>query len=744
MSARLRRSLVFRRSVAAALVAYAASGWYVESGGYVECGFGRTLTRFFTAHAQSDLADVQVQMAEARRHFEALAYEQAVPSLDRVIAVLGVRRTEDTRLLLAEAYEMRARARFGLGDQNGTKEDFAALLRVNPAHKLTGQVSPRVVALFEESQKATVTTVKLTVNPANAEVTLDGVKVPAAATIPVLIGEHTLAATRMGYRSGTVTFNATSGSGTEASLTLARSSAVLAIVTTPADVDVVVDGVARGRTQNGPPPADYAQRAQSAGVPLSALSAVLVIPDLAAGDHRIEFRRGCYVGAERRLNVSQLEDVVLDPVKLDRAIATVAVQSNQPNTTVYVDGENLGPAPRNAELCQGEHLVELRSPAGRYTRRVDARAGQRIDVTGSLKPAFAIVSGGATGVLGADIRVLVERALEPIRSVLVFAPPQDQVDKALRDAQIPPDWLAFDINRRPQGVAAEISTPMRRDLTTRVARVFEAQGVASITLPSAQNRNRVILSLLGSGSAEPDVVELSLDRPDTIAAVVEQLDRPIGLSRPSIGVTTLDAADVPGAIIATVDPDSTNRTLLTPGDIILKVGTQAVNDSAAFAAALATHSANDTLSLELKDKAGAPKKADVKVVLTPRLISMNDQTLFANRVVVDLRTRLLTPADPVEESVLRLNLAAALTRLQAWSEARTELQKVRLPEGRAVGNGTVQYLLGLCAEALGSRAEAEAAWRIAASSDSLMTEDGPPVRELAEARIADLTRRGAR
>ena len=36
------------------------------------------------AAAQSD-ADVQVQMSEARRHFEALEYEQAVPSLDRAV-----------------------------------------------------------------------------------------------------------------------------------------------------------------------------------------------------------------------------------------------------------------------------------------------------------------------------------------------------------------------------------------------------------------------------------------------------------------------------------------------------------------------------------------------------------------------------------------------------------------------------------------------------------------------------------
>ena len=82
------------------------------------------------AAAQNDLADVQVQMAEARRHFDALEYEQAVPALDRTIAILSTRRRDDTVKILSDAYEMRARARFGLGDQNGARDDLVALLRV--------------------------------------------------------------------------------------------------------------------------------------------------------------------------------------------------------------------------------------------------------------------------------------------------------------------------------------------------------------------------------------------------------------------------------------------------------------------------------------------------------------------------------------------------------------------------------------------------------------------------------------
>jgi hypothetical protein len=69
---------------------------------------------------------------------------------------------------------------------------------------------------------------------------------------------------------------------------------------------------------------------------------------------------------------------------------------------------------------------------------------------------------------------------------------------------------------------------------------------------------------------------------------------------------------------------------------------------------------------------------------------------------------------------------------------------VKLPEGPGVGNGTVQYLLGLAADNLGNRAEAEAAYKAAAQSESWFTEDGPPVKEMAEGKVAELQRRPAR
>src|SRR5207342_2393611 len=156
--------------------------------------------------------------------------------------------------------------------------------------------------------------------------------------------------------------------------------------------------------------------------------------------------------------------------------------------------------------------------------------------------AFALVSASTQGPLNVDLRAAVERALEPVRSVYVFAPPADRVSDTLKASQLPPDWLSFDINKRPLGVSGDITVPMRRDLSAKIAKTFDAQGIASVTIPSAANRNRVVITLLGAGSVEPDVVEFSLDRAETVAEAVTTLDRPIAFLRPTIGLNMIDVA----------------------------------------------------------------------------------------------------------------------------------------------------------------------------------------------------------
>ncbi|HKB11888.1 MAG TPA: PEGA domain-containing protein [Vicinamibacterales bacterium] len=690
--------------------------------------------------AQVQTPDPAVLMAQAKQFFEALDYEHAVSALDQAIVVLEGRPPQDpARRSLPVAYEMRGRSQFGLSKETEARADFVALLKADPVYTLTGQVSPKVVALFDEVMKATVTTMRLAVTPPTAEVRVDGVIVPATTSMPIAIGDHVITARQIGYRPVTQPAAIVSGQPAEVNITLERVSSVLAVVTSPPGVQVIIDGVSHGKTETGPPPPDYAERAARAGVPASELSQVMLVAEMQPGAHVVEFKADCHVGTQRRLTVDKPDDYTLDPVKLERAIASVSIKTSQPGATVYVDGQQRGMAPMTmSDVCEGEHLVEVRSGSGRFFRRMTARTGDKVEMDAALKPAFALVSasGQATG-LNTDLRMTIERALEGLQSVTLFAPPADQLEQVLKAQQLTPAWLAFDASKRPLAQAADLGAATRRDLTARIAKTFDAQGVASVTVPSPLDRSRLVVSLLAAGSGDPDVVEVTIDRPETFAAAIAQVDRAPSFFRPSLGLTAIDVRDVAGAVVIGVDASGpAAKAGIAAGDVIVKANAQPIADAVALNALLAARKADESLTLELKDKTGAPKRADVAVAMAPRLVGLYDQTLLVNRMLLDLRNRLQKPGNPIEDSVLRLNLAAALARIENWSDARIELQRVKLPDGPGVSNGTVQYLLGLCADKLGSRADADAAFNAAAATDALISEDGPSVKDLVEARRA--------
>jgi len=422
-------------------------------------------------------------------------------------------------------------------------------------------------------------------------------------------------------------------------------------------------------------------------------------------------------------------------------VAMLTVRANEPGAQLFIDGQARGtPTAADAELCEGEHTVELRSASGRFFKRVLARPGERIAVDAAIKPALALVSVAGQPAAGGDLRITVERVFDALRSTTLFAPPADQAEQALKANQLAAGWLAFDGNRRSVDPSTDVAQPVRRDMSARLAGVFGAQGVASVTVVG---RNRVVLSLLAAGSSQPDVVAVSLDSPESIAAAIAQIDRAPAFFRPSIGLAAIDVADVAGAVVASVDVSGPAGTAgIRAGSVVTKANGQPITDAAALAVLLAGRKQDDDLMLEVKDRTGAVKNVTVKVMMTPRLIGVSDQTLLANRMLLVLRARLVGQNSPTDETILRLNLAAALAHVEAWADARSELQRVTLPEGPGIGKGTVQYLLGLAAEKLGSRAEAEAALKLAAASESLLTENGPPVKELAEAKLAEMSRPG--
>jgi PDZ domain/PEGA domain len=681
-------------------------------------------------------------LAEGQRLFDELDYEHAVPLLSRAIIALEpmVRQQPQARTALVSAYGMRARALFGLDDPVKAQDDFRALLTIDPSYALSGQISPRVVALFEKVRAAVVGSLVLAVNPPDAQLELNGLPTAAASgPVPLAAGEYTVKATRLGYKPAEETVSVVAGETKQFSLTLDRTSSVVFVVTVPPDVEVVVDGLSRGRTVAGPLPPAYAGAPAELGVRPELVSQPLVLSDLTQGTHTVQYKKECYVTEERKLPIEKPDDYQQDPAHLQPAVASIAFESTPAGAAVFVDGARRGTTPATlSDVCEGPRTVELRGAEGRLVQRIAVKTGESMRVQGALKPAFALLTAGSGLQAGvSDRRADVERALAGSRQVTVFVPGGREADEALKGQQMPPEWLAFDAGRRPLGGAAALNAAARRDLSTRFARALDVQGIAAISQPSPSSPDLVV-ALIAAGAGEPDVVAVTPERTDSINRAIARFDYLPSLARRGIGLLAADVLDVEGLVVVRVDPGSAgDQAGIKPGDVLARADGGAITGSAQLQQLLDSKPPGAAVSVEAHDASGTVRTVQVPVAESPRLMSVSDQGLLFNPISLALRSRLAAAAAG-DQPFVRLNLAVALMRLGDFAAAREQLEAVQLPPGPGISQGTQQYLLGLTYEGSGDAASAQRSFQDAAASGGLLTEDGPPVKGLAERKLVGL------
>ena len=159
--------------------------------------------------------------------------------------------------LLAQAYEYRGRAYFGIGLSEKASESFRQLVQLKPDYVVSKErVSPKIVDLFNNVKKALVGYVAVSSQPAGAQATLvspSGARTDLGLTdffpVEVLAGEYTV---EVAARRATARRRGRSASRPRpprrVDVELVRVLASLFVVTEPAGVEVWVDGELRATT----------------------------------------------------------------------------------------------------------------------------------------------------------------------------------------------------------------------------------------------------------------------------------------------------------------------------------------------------------------------------------------------------------------------------------------------------------------------------------------------------------------
>ncbi len=727
-------------------------GWLVAA--IIACAAAglQPMLRGIAAASPQAAAGLDV-LAEARKLYDAQDYASALPLLNQALTRLEAQAATDPAVvaILVTALEMRARCKAFRQDWDGAKADFRALLERDPRYDLPASTSPRIRAQFTEVKKATVADVLLSFTPSDAQADIDGKPVvfgKEAQSIPLVVGSHTLTAKRIGYAPLSKPFQVTAATPGQALIVaMDRVSAIVRIVTSPAGVEVLIDGATKGITPPGPAPDEFADGLAKKNATTSAASAALVVGEIAPGAHTVEFRKDCYVSVTGQLPIQEPRDYTMDPEVLVPSVATLRIEGESSGLSVYLDGEMKGSTPLSVDnVCQGSHTIDVRANWGRFIQRLDLKAGDKVTVKPQVRPAFAVlaVTGLPEGLRGGpDLRQRLEQTTAEAGSVMFYSPAIEAIRPVMQKAQLDEAWLAFDRNHNPISDAAKkVASDARVELSSQIATALGVQGVATIALVPNGRPAQVYVSMLAAGSGEPDVVEVDLNDQPSKLAMLAQLDEVPARFRPSVGMLTIDVLDREGAVVARVDAGGSAAAAgIVLGDIVKRVDKQAVASGSAFAAILATRKFGQKLAVDVVSRTGDVKSAELPVITTPRVVPMTDQSVLFNKLLLDYRARLAAQLDPLEQSVVHLNSAMALIALSNWSEAKRELDQVKLPPGPGVSAATVQYLLGLCAEGLGQITQAENLWRsVVATPDALLTEEGPELKELAERKLAQIGR----
>lgn len=679
-------------------------------------GAARDARQAPTGQAAQDLGAADLLFDQAKRLFDQFQYDQAVPLFDRLIVSLTagapgtpVQRPE----LLVQAYEFRGRARFAQGDSTGAEGDFSSLLALKPDFKLGAGVSPRVISVLENVRRLTIGQLVIKLTPPG-EITIDGRPHTVGAEplrLDINNGEHVVNATRPNYTPFEQKVSVKAGEVAALTITLERTSATVSVVTTPEDVEVLIDDVSKGRTTKG----------ATAGV-----SAPLAINDVPLGEHKIKLRRECFVEVEVPLTV-RAEDVQTEPIQLTPSVATASIKTADKDAVLVVDGQVHGPILGDVTVCAGTHVIEIRGSRGRFVDRREWKTGEKVSLVAELRPAVPIViAAGGTGMTPERLVTSVETALSPAQRLLVYAPVASELEAAMKQENVPADWL----NASP-GVTQKLAKDVVRDMGRRLSARLGVQGLVAVAVGA--DSATVSMLLLAAGSGEPDAMTMSLADATSRSRVIDQLNTmPPQLVRPSLDTAIIDVQGVQGAVVARANPASG----LAAGDVVTSAGGKPVASVADLRTILAAQSGSGPLALEVKGAAGAVKKVSSPVTTVVDTLAVRDPALLANRALLDLQTAVAVAPAGIQRVAATINLAIVHLKLGSWDDALAALKDVQLPDGAGVSAGTVTYLNGLALEGLGRTSDAQAAFTKAATSpQARLWFEGPLVAPLATARL---------
>lgn len=641
------------------------------------------------AHADDVLSDLEGRFAAAETVFFSVDQADSIALFDTLIEQLGVDVRPDLAPLMIRCLAYRAQANQNLGDEATARTDLQQMLSADPSADVDRDVvSPKFTELFDAVRAETVGYLSLFVSPPDATVQVDGrVLEWEGGPVAVVAGTRAMRIERLGFAAQDTEVDVEASATAQIETTLERTSAVASFTLFPPDSEIQFDGENLPLVQGRP------------GALNAADEGVISVDGISLGEHLIEVRRDGYRPRIHTVQVDALADHNLGSLELERTLGTIVLRHLPADATVELDGAAITlkrPAEGDLrlDLSPGTYAVEVDAGSrGVFAATLDLGDREEHVVEVKPRPSVALLGVFGDDDLGRDkVIAAAEQALDG-HPLWMW---QDQTARAaaiITDTDIERATL-----RDGSAPARERIAALREEIAERVA----ASAYVLAVLDDDLVATRVDLWIWPGppGPAAVQMMSFSLVGDRLAEELRNTFSIRLARRRTYFGAQVIDsAASSYPTVIATAEGSPAAGAGLQVGDEISAIDGTALHSAAELSRAIGSAGARD---VELVVRRNSSQ------ITMPATLTESAETVLPG--VQEVPYGLLWAAieahafladDPVPDWVLGLDRAAVLLETHQWEDAVRLLRTVRAPKRAGLGQGTVEYWLGLALLQLG-------------------------------------------
>lgn len=640
-------------------------------------------------------------------------FEQVLAALEPRILSLD----SDWGLLLCETYNWLAI----LEDRNPAKKADAvkhieALVAFNADFELDKNItSGKLQSLYENLRGAKLAKVNFTFQPEGGILKVDEKSGPASAARHLPFGFHKLTYAKPGFSPQEVGLDLAAKDVKNVDFKLDRNASTITFFSYPIGAEVSLDGKPIGKTPaqilGAELPVELKAIADKAGLKAEDLSGPFVLSDLKVGKHILELKSACFHPKRVELGeafTTPYADHILEAIKLEPSRGTLTVSSAWPGGELFLSGQSYGALPVNGvSICAGTYDLVVKYPSGGFSQKVEVPENKAISLGTKPKPRLTLIGFDGVDDFPGKSRLITQlKGLgERLKEVAFIKPAEGEI---------------------PADAMARIKTAKDAELILSLVATKDRPGFPL----------DLVVGTLG-GEVEHFMVK-PLDE-DPLQELVTRLNTQPQIWEPSIGLLVADLPGETGPVV--INAGETAKA----GVQVLKPITQVDGKPVSTALDLrkrVLETKGDTLSA---NQSGL--NALLPIYREPLEIPLYAANFCYPFVLAELRLRTLA-AKGDELAFLKLNQAIALMHFRRYDKALELLREAKvIGAGRSttmlgLGQGTVEYYIGICLSKLGTVYIPEALQAFGKAqgfpNSTLFGPDGPLVAPLAKQAAEDL------